>query len=142
MNRHLRWILLVPCVLASWLLVFVAVGSWYSVITYLCNSAPTLPECSDPFYLALKNGLPSVGAAIAAALVLLVAYMVAPCAKGMVTRICFAVGAVLASIGLIVCAIQGSWDLFFAACAALVAGVIARHILLRHLAAQGVPHDA
>jgi len=142
MSRHLRWILLVPCVLASWLVVFVAAGSWYSSITDRCNSAPTLPECSDPFYLALKNGLPSVGAAIAAALVLLVASIVAPSAKGTVTRICFVVGAALAGIGLIVCAIRGSWDLFFAACSALAAGTIARHILLKQLAVKDLPRDA
>ena len=142
MNKHLRWILLVPCVFASWVVVFVVVGSWYSRITDRCNSAPTLPECSDPFYLALKNGLPSLGAAIAAALVLLVTFVVAPGAKGMATRICFAVGAALAAIGAIVCAIRGSWDLFSAACSALIAGTVARHILISRLAVKELPHDA
>jgi hypothetical protein len=60
----------------------------------------------------------------------------------MVTRICFAVGAALAGIGLIESDIQGSWDFFFAASSALVAGTIARHILLSHLAVRGSPHDA
>jgi len=133
MNKHLRWILLVPCVLASWLAVFFAVGSWYSNITSRCNSAPTLPECADPVYLALENGLPSLGAAVAAALVLLVAFVVAPSAKGVVTRICFAVGAAVAVIGCVVCAIQGSWDLFAAACSVLVAGTVVQHVLLGRL---------
>jgi len=137
MTKQMRWILLVPCVLVSWLAVFAVLGSWYTRVTDRCTSAPTLPECNDVLYLAVKNGLPSVGAAIAAALVMLVAFAVAPSAKGVVIRICFAVGAVLASVGSIMCVIAGSWDFFMAACSALAAGALSRHILLNRLAVKG-----
>jgi hypothetical protein len=142
MNTRLRWILLAPCVLAVWLVVFAVMGSWYARVTDRCYSAPAIPECSGPLFLALKNGLPSLGAALAATLVLLVAFVVAPGAKGMVTRICFAVGAALACIGSALFAIEGSWHLFFAACSALVAGTIARHALLSRLAVKELAHDA
>jgi len=142
MNKHLRWILLVPCVLASWLVVFVVVGSWYSKVTDRCTSAPALPECNDVLYLALKNGLPSLGAAIAAVLVLLVAFAVAPSAKGLVTRTSFAVGAAFAGVGSVMCVIAGSWNFFIAACSAVAAGAISRHILLNRLAGKRLSHDA
>ena len=125
MGRALRWILLLPGVLASWLGTFYVFAEYHRSLTAPCDSAPSLPECTDPLRVLLVNTLPSFGAAFSAVLVLLVTYLIAPTARMTAVRICFGVGAAIAVVGAWANAVAQSWDMFFAACAALVAGTIA-----------------
>jgi len=135
MGHVLRWILLLPGVLASWLGVFYVFGAYYSNLTAPCDSAPTLPECTDPLHVLLTKTLPSLGAAVSAVLVVSVAFLIAPTAKVKVMRLCFCVGVAIAFTGAWINAVAKNWDMFFAACSALAAGIFAVKLISRF--AQG-----
>jgi len=136
MGRALRWILLLPGVLASWLGTFYVFAEYHLSLTAPCDSAPSLPECTDPLRVFLVMTLPAIGAAVSAVLVLLVTYLIAPTAKMKAVRICFGVGAAIAFTGAWANMVSKNWDMFSAACAALVAGTIAIWLISRVVGAK------
>jgi hypothetical protein len=138
MGHALRWILLLPGVLASWLGTFYVFAEYHRHLTAPCDSAPSLPECTDPLRVLLVNTLPSIGAAVSAVLVLVVTYLIAPTARMKAVRICFGVGAAIAFAGAWANAVAQSWGMFSAACAALVAGTIAVLVMSK----MAIPREA
>ena len=125
MYHSLRWFLLLPGVIASWLGTFYVFAEYQRTLSRPCESANSLPECTDPLHVFFVNALPSIGAAVSAVLVLVVTYLIAPTARMKSVRICFGVGAAIAIAGALMNAVAQSWDMFSAACAAPVAGAIA-----------------
>lgn len=114
-----------PGVLATWVGVFYVFAVYHRSLTAPCDSGLSLPECTDPLQIFLVNTLPSFGAATSAVLVLIVTFLIAPTARVKAVRICFCVGAAIAFTGAWVNAVGKDWDMFAAACSALVAGTIA-----------------
>ena len=136
MGHALRWVLLLPAVLGTWLGVFYLFADYHRSLTAPCESAPSLPQCTDPLNVFLVNILPSLGAAVSAVLVLYVTFLMAPSKKLEAVRICFGVGAAIAFTGAWINAGTRSWDMLAAACSALLVGIITVAVASRVTAAK------
>jgi hypothetical protein len=124
MNPRLRWILLIPAVVASWYVIVSGFGTYYQRLTSDCSSAPDLPQCTSFWYVVQTSFLPILAAAVSAVTVVLVAYAVAPTKKLSVARICFGVGAAIAAIAGTFLGLLGQFQLVIAAAFAIVAGAL------------------
>jgi len=144
MIDRLRWLLLAPSILASWLGVFYVFASYHRSLTAPCESGPMPAQCGDPLHVFLVQALPSFGAAVSAVLVLTVTFVVAPVAKIKAARLCFCIGMAIAITGIWVNAVERNWDYFFAACSALIAGLVALKVISWiHLTKQfAITHNA
>jgi hypothetical protein len=93
MQRALRWILVLPAATTAWYAaLFTAVGLYRGVEAFCPSEQMLSGHCFAPWFLVAENVLISLGAALAAALIMTACTWVAPAYKREVALATFALG--------------------------------------------------
>ena len=122
----LRWLCVPPAALAAWYLALILALLLHTAVEGFCPPDQVVSgACFAPWFLRFSDVLVCFGAALAASLIVLAAFLVAPSHRFHVAWATFIVGACVA---LWFAALLGTW----AECAsALAAGALAAYLLTR-----------
>jgi len=123
----LRWLCVLPAALAAWYLALILAVLLHTAVEGFCPPDQVVSgACFAPWFLRFSDVLICFGAALAASLIVLAAFLVAPSHRFYVAWATFIVGACVA---LCFAALLGAW----AECAsALAAGALAAYLLTRN----------
>jgi hypothetical protein len=136
MSRMIRWLLILPAALAAWYAALFISIALYRGVDALCPFGQVVSgRCSAQWFLDASDVFVAIGAALAAALVMIACTLLAPTHRGYVAIATFVVGTFAA--------IMMGWNNFAAATiAAIFSGAIVLAILLWRLAPLSLPNTS
>jgi hypothetical protein len=133
MSRAIRWVLILPAAIAAWYAaLFITIGLYQGVEAICPLGRIESGRCLAPWFLSASDAFIALGAALAAALIMVACTLLAPTHKRHVAIATFVAGTVTA--------IMAGWrDFESAVLAAIVSGAIVLATLYLRLAPLSPP---